>query len=185
MKTQMALAATLALSPMACLAQAGDTNDTSGTRTERGPVKGDRELTIAGTGSSDQDVDNGTYGISGDIGWYLSDNFQLGLRQSFNYVQVEGGDDRSNGATRAFVNYHFDLGAARPFVGLSAGGIYGDGVDDTGFGGPEAGLKYYVRQKTFLFARAEYQYFFESSDDIEDNFEDGSFAYGVGVGYHF
>ncbi len=37
-----------------------------------GPAQGDREFSLAGTGSSDKDFDNSTFGISADLGWYTS-----------------------------------------------------------------------------------------------------------------
>ncbi len=167
----------LAIAPLSVMAQEDMGN--------LGPDEGDRELTLTGTGASDEDIENGSYGLSGDYGWYLSPTLALGVRQSLNYVQVDDADDRWNASTRGFLNYHFGMGNARPFVGFSIGGVYGDDVDDTGFAGPEAGLKYYVRDETFVFGRAEYQFFFESADDAEENFDDGSFVYAVGLGYNF
>ncbi|HKJ94507.1 MAG TPA: hypothetical protein VKA32_02630, partial [Gammaproteobacteria bacterium] len=53
-----------------------------------GPQTGDKELQLSGTGSSDKDGDNGTFGVSGDLGWYLSPQTELGIRQSVNYADV-------------------------------------------------------------------------------------------------
>lgn len=41
----------------------------SGVALAQGPVTGEREFTLAGTGTSDKDFDNSSFGISGDIGW--------------------------------------------------------------------------------------------------------------------
>lgn len=191
MNKPIVLSAILALTPVAAMAQGTMDDDTDSewrsdmSTSTLGPEAGERELTLAGTGAGDKEFDNGNFGISGDLGWYLSEELELGIRQSFNYAQLEGASDSWSGATRGFVNYHFPLGAARPFVGANIGGVYGDGVEETGFAGPEAGLKYYVREKTFIFVRAEYQFFFESSDEVDDNFDDGSFVYSAGLGYHF
>ena len=38
---------------------------------------------------------------------------------------------------------------------------------------------------TFLMGMAEYQVFFESSDDINNNFDDAAFVYTVGMGFNF
>lgn len=51
--------------------------------------------------------------------------------------------------------------------------------------GLEFGLKYYVLEGTFILGRAEYQFFFDDGDEAEDNFDDGAFAYVIGIGYHF
>ncbi|MFC1680842.1 outer membrane beta-barrel protein [Pseudomonadota bacterium] len=176
MKKYLLIAATLLAMPTLAFAQ------------EVGPQAGDREFTLAGTGSGDKNFDNGNLGLSFDLGWYRSDKFVWGLRQSVNYADVKGAnisDDYWNGSTRGYLDYHFGTGAARPFIGGSLGGIYGDGVNSTGVAGLEVGLKYYALEKTFILARAEYQFFFENSDEAKDNFSDGAWQYVLGVGYHF
>ena len=157
--------------------------------TSFGPEEGDREFSISGTGSSDQSFDSGSFGVTGDLGWYLRNNVVAGIRQSINYASIEGEDitdDFWNGTTRGYLNYQFNLDRARPFLGASLGGIHGDGVKDSGFGGLELGLKYYVRTKTFFLARVDYQFFFSSTSDASDAFQDdGAWAYSVGLGYNF
>ncbi|KPP99449.1 hypothetical protein [Marinobacter sp. HL-58] len=155
-----------------------------------GPSEGEREFSISGTGSGDQDFDSGSFGVSGDLGWYLRDNVVLGVRQSVNYASIEGEnlkDDFWNGATRGYGNFQFaPTERMRPFLGGSLGMIYGDGVKDDGFAGLEAGGKYYVLPKTYLMGRVEYQWFFSNSDNVDDAFrDDGAFAYTLGMGYNF
>jgi len=154
-----------------------------------GPSEGDREFSISGTGSSDRKLDSGRFGGTGDLGWYLQDNVVGGIRQSVNYASIEGEDiedDFWNGSTRGYLNYQFMDDRARPFVGGSLGGIYGDGVKDSAFAGLETGLKYYVQTKTYFLARVEYQFFFSSTSDANDAFQDdGAWAYTVGLGYNF
>lgn len=153
-----------------------------------GPEAGEREFTLSGTGVSDKDFDNSSFGISGDYGWLTSDRSVWGIRQSVNFADVQGADlsdDFWNGSTRGYYNYHFGSGSARPFVGTSLGAIYGDGVNESAFAGLELGLKYYVLESTFILARAEYQFFFDSGDSAEDNFDDGAWQYVIGVGFNF
>ncbi|MGM0451014.1 MAG: hypothetical protein ACQERE_09310 [Pseudomonadota bacterium] len=154
-----------------------------------GPSEGDGEFSLSGTGSSDRDFNSSSFGMSGDLGWYLRDEMVAGIRQSLNYADVEGEgvtDDFWNGSTRGYVNYQFLNDRARPLVGASLGGIYGDGVKDSAFAGLETGIKYYVRSKTYFLARAEYQFLFSSTDDATDAFQDdGIWAYTVGLGYNF
>ncbi|GAB3282887.1 OmpA family protein [Parahaliea aestuarii] len=152
------------------------------------PQEGDREFSLSGTGTSDKDFDNSNFGISGDIGWYTSPDLSLGIRQSVSYADIEGEgvtDDAWNGSTRGYANYHFGSGNARPFLGASLGGIYGDNVKESAFAGLEFGLKYYVLESTYILGRAEYQFFFDSGDSAEDNFDDGAWAYVLGVGFNF
>ncbi|MDR5900270.1 hypothetical protein QC823_14965 [Halomonas vilamensis] len=156
---------------------------------EFGPREGDRELSLSGTGSNDRDFNSGTFGVTGDLGWYLQDDMVAGVRQSVNYADIEGEgvtDDFWNGSTRGYLNYQFLNDQTRPFVGASLGGIYGDGVNDSAFAGLEAGLKYYVQTKTYFLARAEYQFLFSDTNDATDAFQDeGIWAYTVGLGYNF
>ncbi len=90
-----------------------------------------------------------------------------------------------DGSTRVFYDYHFGTGNARPFVGVSLGGLYGEEVDETFMGGPEVGIKYWVHDQTFITAMAEYQFLFKSGSDARDRYDDGAFFYSVGVGFNF
>lgn len=156
---------------------------------EFGPHQGDREFSISGTGSSDQDFNSGSFGVTGDMGWYLEDHLVAGVRQSVTYASIEGEDikdDFWNGSTRGYLNYQFLDDRARPFVGGSLGGVYGDGVNDSAFAGLEMGLKYYVQTMTYFLARVEYQFLFSSTSDAADAFQDdGAWAYTVGLGYNY
>ncbi|WP_409522999.1 hypothetical protein [Nitrincola sp. MINF-07-Sa-05] len=153
------------------------------------PRDGDRELSISGTGSSDQSFNSGTFGVTGDMGWYMGTDLVVGIRQSINYASIKGEslkDDLWNGSTRGYVNYHFLDDRARPFIGASLGGIYGDGVKDSAFAGVEAGLKYYVQKNTYILSRVEYQFLFNNTSDASDAFQDdGVWAYTVGLGFNF
>jgi hypothetical protein len=51
--------------------------------------------------------------------------------------------------------------------------------------GLEGGAKYYVKPKTFIFAMVEYQWLFNSGNDVANNFDDGRFLYSLGIGFHF
>lgn len=178
----LALAITAFL-PAAALAQGGGVQGGG-----LGPTVGDREFSISGSGNSEQDFDTGSLSVTGDLGWYVTERWVLGIRQSVNYASVKGTsieDDFWNGSTRGFADYHFGQNAWRPFVGGNLGLVYGDGVKDTGLAGLEGGVKYYVLPKTFISGLAEYQWFFDSSDDVDDEFEDGAWVYSVGLGFNF
>lgn len=182
MKTVNATALTLCIfGALPMIASAQSTNF--------GPEQGDREFSISGTGSSDRKFDSGNFGVTGDMGWFLEDHLVTGVRQSINYASIEGEsivDDYWNGSTRGYVNYQFMNERARPFIGASLGGIYGDGVKNSAFAGLEAGLKYYVLPKTYLLTRAEYQFLFSSTSDATDAFQDdGAWAFTIGLGYNF
>lgn len=146
---------------------------------------GDKAFTISGTGASDKDFDNNTFGTTAELGWFLSNELELGLRQSANVLALENADDRWSGATRGFADYHFGQGSIVPYLGANLGGIYGEDVQDTGAAGLEGGLKFYVKDKTFIALQVEYDWFFEDSDQIDNQFDDGAYFYTLGVGFNF
>ncbi len=149
-----------------------------------GPEAGDRSLTLSGNGTSDKDFDNNTFGVSGQMGWFTSDHLEVGFRQSLNGAATDG-DDPWSGSTRVFADYHFTDEGLIPFVGANVGGIYGEDVDTTGSAGLEAGLKYYVKEKTFISFMGEYQFLFDDTDDVDEQFDDGAFLYNLGIGFNF
>ena len=148
-----------------------------------GPSEGSHEFSLSGTGTSDNDFESGSFGITGNYGYYLNENLELGVRQSFTWA--DSGNSTWIGSTRGAVDYHFGTGRWRPFIGVNLGIVYGDDVDETGIISPEAGLKYYANQTTFIYGMAEYQVFFEETDDIDSNFDDSAFVYTVGIGFNF
>lgn len=156
-----------------------------GTNQGFGPKEGDRELSISGSGSSDKNFDNGGMGLSGDMGWYLNDQTVAGVRQSVTWGAVNDGDDVWRGGTKGFIDYHFGQDQFRPFVGASLGAIYGDGIKETGTAGLELGAKYYVLPSTFIQARAEYNFLFDSRKSADKNYDNGTWDYVVGMGYNF
>lgn len=164
----------LLLSPLSAYTQPGD----------YGPSAGAQELTLSGTGTNDDGFNNGSWGIAASYGKYLDDNLQWVLRQSVNYADTPG-DNSGSASTRLGIDYNFDLGNWRPFVGINIGYIYGDAVENTGIASPEIGVKYYVKPETFLFVQTEYQYFFDDTDGLTDNFDNGAYAHSLGVGFNF
>lgn len=142
------------------------------------------ELTLSGSGSSNEDVDAGGFGLSGSFGYFPADQLEVLLRQTVSYADANAGGTDVNATTAVALDYHFDLDRFQPFIGASIGYFYGDSdVDETFFAGPEAGLKYFVKDDTFLYGLASYQFFFEDSDSLESNFDEGSFVYQVGIGF--
>ena len=149
--------------------------------------KGTFELTLSGSGSSNEDVDSGSFGIGASLGWFPLDQLELLGRQTLSYAdsdQVEGGSTSVIATSAVALDYHFDFDRFQPFIGVAVGYFYGDAdVDETFFGGPEAGLKYFVKEETFLYGLVSYQFFFDEADEINNSFDDGSFVYQVGIGF--
>ncbi len=150
-----------------------------------GPSAGDHEITLSGTGTNDKNFDNGAFGISGSWGQYLTDTWSWSIRQNVSYSSAAG-DNAWNGSTRLGVDYNFMPGnRLRPFAGVNVGAIYGDNVNDTGIAGPELGLKYYIKPQTFVFLQTEYQFQFEDANQIDNQFDNGSWAHTIGFGINY
>lgn len=163
-----------------------NTTDANGFNADWGPRTGDRELTLGGGGGSNKDFDSSFAGVNASYGQFLTDQWEVSLRQAVNYTNPRGAESMWNAATRIAGDYHFLPGSRfRPFVGGNIGGVYGEGVQDTWVAGIEAGGKYYVRPKTFVFAMAEYEWFFKSASKADNNFNDGQFIWSTGIGFHF
>jgi len=149
------------------------------------PEAGDKSFSLSGTGSSDDSFDSNSFGVSGELGWYQTDHLLWGVRQSINGTTGDDVSDAWNGGTRGFVNMHFGEHDVRPYVGANIGALYGDGVNETGTAGVEGGLRWFVRDKTFIGLGVEWAFLFEDGDDIDDNFDDGAFFYTLGIGFNF
>ncbi len=151
-----------------------------------GPEAGDWEFSLGGGGTNDKNFDNGGFNVDAELGKYLTDDFAVAVRQSWNYTEVSG-DSVWSATSRVAIDYYIPLfdDHLRPFIGANLGYVYGENVDDTWAAGPEAGVKWYVKDETFIYGRAEYQFLFEDGDDASDNFDDGIWLYTVGIGFNF
>ena len=157
-----------------------------GTSAWAAPQSGDRTLTLAGSGTSDNNFDGNNFSVNGELGWFINDTMEAGIRQTVNASLNDDAEDFWSGATRGYLDWHFGgSNPLQPFVGVSLGGFYGENINDTFAAGPEVGMKYYVKDKTFIELTAEYQFFFEDTDEIDSSFDDGAFIYGLGIGYNF
>jgi hypothetical protein len=139
---------------------------------------GDWEVTLSGSGGSDRDFNNNAFAAQGSLGYFMTPELEVGARQSISFVDPDGGSSNLAGATRIFLDYHFDLDRWQPFVGLSAGYVYGDGVRDDFVGGPEAGVKFFANNTTFIFASVGYDFALRRS--MRDT---GGWVYGLGIGF--
>lgn len=146
---------------------------------EYGPIAGDSEFFIAGSGGSTKNFDNNTFGGTASYGQYLTDNVLLSGRQSLGFGLVDDGEDSWNGSSVAAIDYVFDLGRFRPFVGVFMGAVYGKGVDFDGVAGAEGGMKWYANETTFVQLSASY------GPTFTEGFSDGNFQYTLGMGLNF
>ena len=145
--------------------------------------EGDKELTLSGQAANGTDWDGVVIGANASIGYFITDNLEIALRQSLTYSDLFGSE--LSGSTRVALDFHFDLEALQPFVGANFGYVYGDAVADTFEAAPELGVKWFVNSTTFIFAMGEYQFFFDEAEDADSSFEDGQFVYSLGIGFRF
>ncbi len=149
----------------------------------QGFEEGDWEFILVGSGTSDNDFDATVFSASGSLGYFLTDSFELGARQTVGISESDGTD--INGGTRIFADLHIPFDGIVPFIGVNIGYLYGDNIDDTFIAGPEAGLKWFVNSTTFLFGQVEYSFLFDDTDDVDSNFDDGAFFYSLGIGFRW
>ena len=142
---------------------------------------GDLELTLGGQGGANRQFTSHSEAVNGSLGYFLSKDLEISVRQSASYSKISHGGDVFSGSTRGALDYHFDLGNFKPFVGGNIGYAYGTrGFQDTFEGGPEAGVKYFLNSTTFIYGEIEYQISFRSGSGSA--FDRGSFVYSLGLG---
>lgn len=168
-----------------CLASVVLASIIPATLVQAAPAAGDREIIIQGTGTSDNEFDNNAFSATASYGWFMNDQGLWGIRQSASVVDTPDSSSSWNGGTRLFYDWHFDADAWQPYIGASVGYLYGEDTNETFSAGPELGVKYYVKDKTFIGVSMEYQFLFDDSDEIDDVYDDGAIFYGLGVGYNF
>jgi len=139
------------------------------------------ELTLLGSGTNDNDFNNGGFTVAGSLGYYYTPQWEIVGRQTAGYSDAGAGSSWA-ASTRLGVLYHFSFGQDQPivpFVGANIGYTYGDSVSDSWVAGPEAGLKWYVNPTTFIYGSVAYDF------NLQESFGDGQFVYGLGIGFRF
>ena len=146
---------------------------------------GDKEFTLSGSGTSDNDFDNNTFNVDFGLGYFFSDMLEGILRQQAGFIARDNASDDWNASTSIGLALNFPFDNWVPFLGATIGYIYGDNVDETWHAAPEVGLKAFVNPTTFVQALVQYQFFFDNMDEAEDTFDDGRFVYGLGIGFRW
>lgn len=143
-----------------------------------GPQAGNWEATLNGTGQSDDNFDSPNFGVAGSIGYYYTKNWIWTFKQGL--FESDSGDSTLISARSvAQAAYQWDLAKWQPYLGINIGAVYGAGIDDRGIVGPEAGVKYFVNESTFVFANIAYEV------PVDECCKDGVIPYSVGIGFDF
>ncbi|MDY0219949.1 MAG: hypothetical protein RBR67_02290 [Desulfobacterium sp.] len=155
-----------------------------------GQDQGDSSLAISGSFFHAQGADVGTLNLEVGYGYFLTQNWELGVQQSLGYSFIDDGDDQWVGSTIPYVNYNFQGLSANdgfvPFVGAFVGASYNDD-DITGTMGPQLGFKSFINDSTFILVKYRYEWFFDelTINDIEDTSSDGNHVVTIGLGFVF
>ena len=142
--------------------------------------QGDWELTLNGGAVHGPDLNGVSASIGGSLGYFLSDQFEISLRETATYTDFGPGSNWT-GDTRAAIDFHFDMGRLQPFIGANIGKLCGE-LNDTWEGAPEAGLKWFLNGTTFVELLVEYQFFFDKDKTFGNALSDGQFIYALGLG---
>ena len=146
---------------------------------EIGPRQGDWEAFIGGSGTSSDKFDRNALGATGSIGYYVLKFMPVRLQQSF---VANFGDEVNNEfeyATTGAIDFQAPLGRFQPFLGWFGGYAYG--TEYSWVTGPDAGIKFYVNESTFL--QGLFQYGLLADKNFE--WDDGRAVYSVGIGFNF
>jgi outer membrane protein W len=144
------------------------------------------ELQLLGAGSNDVDFTAGGFSLNAQLAYYFNDQVAVTARQTASYTDT-GSDDVWSAGTRLGAQYHFNYEPEQewvPYVGVNAGYLYGD-IADTWIAGPEAGIRYFVNDTTFIGLSVAYEFLFDDADDADSSFDDGQFIYGLGIGFQW
>ena len=153
----------------------------------KGFLEGDNTFGLTGVGSSDENLDDTSFGVELSLGHFFSNNLAGELRQGFNFIDQpdQPGSDDWSASTRGALDLYLGTETICPLIGANFGYVYGNAVKDTFIVGPEVGLKWFVNDTTYISALMEYQFFFDKSDNVGEVFTDGRFVYSLGLGFKF
>ena len=139
--------------------------------------QGNYSLELAGSGSNDQDFDSAGATLNAELGYFLTKELMVGVRQGVSWTDAAGPSSFLDGSTRVVANYHFDMDRWQPYVGASVGYFYGDSSEDDWIAGPEIGVKYFVNSTTYIDLVAGYDFL------LCEGLDEGQFLYGLGIGF--
>lgn len=146
------------------------------------PTDGASEVQVSAGFFHAQGSDSGNLNADLSYGYYLTPGWQLGIRQALNYNFVDDARDFWLASTTPFINYNFHVtDIIIPYLGGFIGLVWND-RDATGTIGPQAGVKFYVHERTFLNLGYRYEFFFNRFEAIDDNKSRGNHVANLGIG---
>jgi opacity protein-like surface antigen len=153
------------------------------TPAQSAPVGGDNEVEAAAGFFHAQGSDSGSFNVDLQFGRYLTPGWELGIRQALNYNFIDDGRDSWVATTTPFLVYNFHFNDyVIPFLGAGLGAAYNDS-DITGTLAPQAGVKIFLSDQTYLGLRYRYEWFFNSFKRADNNADQGNHVATIGIGF--
>jgi hypothetical protein len=153
------------------------------TPAQSAPVGGDNEVEAAAGFFHAQGSDSGSFNVDLQFGRYLTPGWEIGIRQALNYNFIDDGRDSWVATTTPFLVYNFHFNDyVIPFLGVAAGIAYNDN-DITGTLGPQAGVKIFLSDQTYLGLRYRYEWFFNKLNRADNNADQGNHVATIGIGF--
>ena len=147
------------------------------------PVAGDSEVELNGGFFHTQGSGRGTLNADVHYGYYLSQGWEIGLRQALNYNFIKDRRDFWVATTTPLIVYNFRLSDTFvPYLGGDLGLVWND-RNVSGTLGPNTGLKIFLSDQTYLNAGYRYQWFFDRFRDIDNNSNRGNHIVNIGIGF--
>jgi hypothetical protein len=147
------------------------------------PVARDSEVEVAGGFFHSQGSSNGNFNGDLHYGYYLSPGWEVGLRQAVNYQFISHQRDVWTATTTPFLFYNFRFSDKFiPYIGPDIGIVWND-RQITGTLGPNAGLKIFLSDQTFLNLGYRYEWFFHRIEDVPNHTNNGNHVANIGIGF--
>jgi hypothetical protein len=144
---------------------------------DAGPI----EVAISGAGTNDRSFRQGDFTLDGQIGVFLLPILEVSARDGVSYSDFGGKPDWDN-TVKGALDLELPLDRLEPYIGGNVGYITSTTFRSTTEAAPELGLKLFITRSAFVFAQAEYDFFFTHNSTT---FNTGEFNYTVGVGFRF
>jgi len=154
------------------------------------PIKGDSVIQLSGSFIHAQGTNVGTVNLDVGYGYFLTENWEIGVQQSGGYSFIDDADNQWSASTIPYFNYNIRglslNDSFQPFIGAFVGAAY-NSDDITGTLGPQIGFRSFINDSTFIVVKYRYEWYFSdlTYNDIKDNSSNGSHVVTLGVGFAF
>ncbi len=129
------------------------------------------------------DGTSGGLGAGGSVGYFICDPLELSLRESVLYSSFPNGTNAVINS-RLALDYELGRGRLRPFIGAEAGYVIGLHSASSLEAGPEIGVRYFLKDSTFVYGAAEWERFFRQSS-FRGGIRQSEIIFSFGIGFRW